>query len=130
MLLTVFKSKIHNVIVTEANVNYIGSITIDEDLMDAANMTRDEALQQVGGNVITRAVGGHAELALDGLRFQAEVGDRFLLCSDGLDKELAEDEIALLMTDGDCRTIVEKLINLALDKNGRDNITAVVVEFV
>jgi aspartate 1-decarboxylase len=38
MLLNILKSKIHRVVVTEANLDYIGSITIDEDLMDAANI--------------------------------------------------------------------------------------------
>ena len=38
MMIEVLKSKIHRVRVTQANLNYVGSITIDEDLMDAANM--------------------------------------------------------------------------------------------
>lgn len=42
MQIEVLKSKIHRVKITEANLNYIGSITIDEDLMDAANMIENE----------------------------------------------------------------------------------------
>ncbi len=42
MLIEVLKSKIHQVTVTEANLNYIGSITIDEDLMDASNLIANE----------------------------------------------------------------------------------------
>ena len=42
MLINVLKSKIHRVAVTEANLDYIGSITIDEDLMDAANLIENE----------------------------------------------------------------------------------------
>ncbi len=42
MLIEVLKSKIHRVKITEANLNYIGSITIDEDLMDAANLIENE----------------------------------------------------------------------------------------
>ena len=42
MLVNVLKSKIHRVTVTEANLDYIGSITIDEDLMDAANLIENE----------------------------------------------------------------------------------------
>ena len=41
MFIEVVKSKIHRVTVTEANLNYIGSITIDEDLLDAANSDRE-----------------------------------------------------------------------------------------
>lgn len=42
MQIQVLKSKLHRVRVTEANINYIGSITIDEDLMDAANLIENE----------------------------------------------------------------------------------------
>ena len=42
MLVTLMKSKIHRVSVTEADLNYIGSIGIDEDLIDAANMLQNE----------------------------------------------------------------------------------------
>ena len=45
MLIEVHKSKIHRVRVTQANLNYVGSITIDEDLMDAANMIEGEKVQ-------------------------------------------------------------------------------------
>ena len=50
MLIEVVKSKIHNVSVTEANLNYIGSISIDEDLMDAANIIENEKVQVVNIN--------------------------------------------------------------------------------
>ena len=45
-----FKSKIHRATVTEADLNYIGSITIDEDLMDAANIQEGERVQIVNNN--------------------------------------------------------------------------------
>ncbi len=45
MIIEVLKSKIHRVRVTQANLNYVGSITIDEDLMDAANMIEGEKVQ-------------------------------------------------------------------------------------
>ena len=50
MLLTVLKSKIHCARVTEANLNYMGSITIDEDLMDAAGMIEGEQVHIVNNN--------------------------------------------------------------------------------
>ncbi|WP_288734337.1 aspartate 1-decarboxylase [uncultured Phocaeicola sp.] len=50
MMIEVLKSKIHCVTVTEANLNYMGSITIDEDLMDAANMIAGEKVQIVDNN--------------------------------------------------------------------------------
>lgn len=50
MLIEVCKSKIHKVTVTEANLQYVGSITIDEDLMDAANLIENEKVQVVNIN--------------------------------------------------------------------------------
>ena len=50
MLVEVLKSKIHRVTVTQADLNYIGSITIDENLMDAANMIEGEKVQIVNIN--------------------------------------------------------------------------------
>ncbi|NQY27933.1 MAG: aspartate 1-decarboxylase [Flavobacteriaceae bacterium] len=50
MLVHVVKSKIHRIKVTGANLNYIGSITIDEDLMDAANIVQGEKVQIVNNN--------------------------------------------------------------------------------
>jgi aspartate 1-decarboxylase len=50
MLIEVLKSKIHRVTVTESNLNYIGSITIDEDLMDAANLIANERVYIVNNN--------------------------------------------------------------------------------
>jgi len=50
MQIQVFKSKIHRAIVTEADLNYVGSITIDEDLMDAANIIANERVQIVNNN--------------------------------------------------------------------------------
>ena len=50
MMIQVLKSKIHCVTVTEANLNYMGSITVDEDLLDAANMIAGEKVQIVDNN--------------------------------------------------------------------------------
>ena len=50
MQIEVSKSKIHRAVITEANLNYVGSITIDEDLMDAANVIENEKVQVVNVN--------------------------------------------------------------------------------
>lgn len=50
MQIQVLKSKIHRVTVTEADLNYIGSVTIDEDLMDAANLIENEKVQVLNLN--------------------------------------------------------------------------------
>lgn len=50
MNIEVVKSKLHRVTITEANLNYVGSLTIDEDLMDAANLVENEKIQVVNIN--------------------------------------------------------------------------------
>jgi aspartate 1-decarboxylase len=54
MEIEVLKSKVHRVTITEANLNYIGSLTLDEDLMDAANLIPNEKVQVVNVNNGTR----------------------------------------------------------------------------
>ncbi|MCJ7819890.1 MAG: aspartate 1-decarboxylase [Bacteroidales bacterium] len=73
MIVEVLKSKIHNVTVTGANLNYIGSVTIDEDLMEASNIIENEKVQVVNHSngdrletyVITGARGS-GEICLNG----------------------------------------------------------------
>ena len=50
MQIQVLKSKIHRAVITEANVNYVGSLTLDEDLMDAAGLIANEKIQVVNVN--------------------------------------------------------------------------------
>src|SRR5215204_5487128 len=50
MDIQILKSKIHRVVVTEADLNYVGSITIDEDLIDAANMIENEKVEVLNVN--------------------------------------------------------------------------------
>jgi len=50
MNIAVLKSKVHRAVITEANLNYVGSLTLDEDLMEAANMIENEKVQVVNVN--------------------------------------------------------------------------------
>jgi aspartate 1-decarboxylase len=50
MNIEVLKSKVHRAVITEANLNYVGSLTLDEDLMDAANMIENEKITVVNVN--------------------------------------------------------------------------------
>lgn len=89
MLLKIFKSKIHRATVTEANLNYIGSITIDEDLMDAANFFEGELVQIVNNNngerietYVIRGERGTGVVCLNGAAARkAEVGDVVIIIS-------------------------------------------------
>jgi aspartate 1-decarboxylase len=87
MLVQVVKSKIHRVKVTGADLNYIGSITIDEDLMDAANIIEGERVQIVNNNngnrLETYAIPGprkSGEITLNGAASRlVAVGDILIL---------------------------------------------------
>jgi aspartate 1-decarboxylase len=50
MQIQILKSKVHRAVITEANLNYVGSLTLDENLMDAANMIENEKIQVVNVN--------------------------------------------------------------------------------
>jgi protein phosphatase len=90
-------------------------------------ITPDQARRSPHRNVITRAVGNRDYVEVDtGLIVVAE-GDRFLLCSDGLHGYLREEEIAVLAF-LDAEDAVGRFIELANDRGGKDNITAILVE--
>lgn len=89
MYIEVLKSKIHRVTVTEANLNYVGSITIDEDLMDAANLIENEKVQVVNihngerlDTYVIRGERGTGVICLNGpAARKAAVGDVVIIMS-------------------------------------------------
>jgi len=92
MYVEVLKSKIHRVSVTEANLNYVGSIAIDEDLMDAANIIAGEKVQVVNVNngerldtYVIKGKRGSGEICMNGpAARKVVVGDIILIVSYGL----------------------------------------------
>lgn len=85
----------------------------------------DAALAQVARNLITRAVGVADNLELDEDMLDLQDGDIFLLCSDGLSNEVSEDEISTALAGGNCMQASGELLDLALRRGGRDNISLV-----
>ncbi|MCB9284772.1 MAG: aspartate 1-decarboxylase [Lewinellaceae bacterium] len=89
MMVQMFKSKIHRVKVTEANLNYVGSVTIDESLMEAANILEGERVQIVNNNngerLETYVIKGERNsgmICLNGAAARkAEVGDVLIIIS-------------------------------------------------
>ena len=92
MMIEVMKSKLHCVKVTEANLNYVGSITIDEDLMDAANMIAGEKVHIVDNNngerfetYIIKGERGSGCICLNGAAARkVQVGDIVIIMSYGI----------------------------------------------
>ncbi len=90
-------------------------------------ITPEQALTSPHRNVITRAVGNKDFVQVDTQIFQVRDGDQFLLCSDGLHGYLDDDEIPYLLGFG-IEEAGRRFIELACDRGGKDNITAVIVE--
>jgi type VI secretion system protein ImpM len=78
-------------------------------------------------HAITRAIGAFDELELDSAVVEKRTGDKFLLCSDGLNNEVVFHEIEKIMNN-DYQTSVNDLISLTLNREARDNVTVLVVE--
>jgi len=89
-------------------------------------MTKEQARTSALRSVLTRAVGTQESVQVDTLLVDILPGDSFLLCSDGLYGYLEDDEIAPLLTNPS-ETLADSLIELANERGGRDNVTAIVV---
>jgi serine/threonine protein phosphatase PrpC len=99
------------------------------DMVEQGLLLREDAEFHPAANVVTRAVGAAEELFLDIEVEELNPGDRFLLCSDGLTKEVQEAEIAQLVQQGSCSDVCDRLVGLTLERGSRDNVSVVVVDF-
>lgn len=79
-------------------------------------------------HAITRAVGGESSLTLDMRRDRVRLGDRYLICSDGLTRELNDSQIGKALSAADVKSAARMLIDGTLHAGARDNVTVVVVE--
>lgn len=98
-----------------------------EELVLRGMLSREEAEHHPQANLITRAVGAANELFVDVEIVNIQVGDQFLLCSDGLTREVSENDIKATLSDPGIVDKSRHLIEQALDKGARDNTTAIVV---
>lgn len=96
-----------------------------EELVAAGLLDRAAAEHHPAGNVITRAVGGAEQLELDAQIIECLDGDLFLLCSDGLTKELGTEEIAESLLSTEIGDAARDLVERALGRGARDNVTVV-----
>lgn len=100
-----------------------------QDLLDGGILDEQAAAQHSASNIITRAVGGAQELYLDVELRELRRGDRYLLCSDGVYKELSESDMARLLAGEDVAAACGALMSQALAGQCSDNVSVVVVEF-
>jgi serine/threonine protein phosphatase PrpC len=95
------------------------------DLLDDGLITEQTALARET-NVVTRAVGGHGQLFLDVAVFDICLGDTFLLCTDGLYRELTHRQIRDLLAEENVRECAASLVAQCLANGARDNVSVVV----
>jgi len=110
----------------------LSQITLDHSLVEEqvriGRMTRAEAARSPLRNVITRAVGTQTHVTPDLIQLQAKPGDLFLLCSDGLTRELRDDRVeALLNQSSPLEDACVRLVQAANKAGGHDNITCLLV---
>jgi protein phosphatase len=107
-------------------------LTLDHSLVEEqvrmGRMTRSEAQRSPFKNVITRALGTQSRVTADVFGLEAELGDLFLLCSDGLTRELSDQEIEALLVGGlSLDDLCHRLVDAAKKAGGHDNITCLLV---
>jgi protein phosphatase len=100
------------------------------ELVRSGDLTRDQAAEHPQKNLITRALGADEDVAVDTTLLPIGVGDRVLLCSDGLSDMVPEARISELVLDSpeDPERTARDLLAAALDAGGNDNITVIVVD--
>ena len=101
------------------------------ELVAEGRISKEEAEVHPRRNIMTRALGVDPEVDVDLFVEDPEPGDRYLLCSDGLPRELRDDHIVSIMRRyADPKEAAEELVDEAKRRGGNDNITAVVVDVV
>jgi protein phosphatase len=100
-----------------------------QELVDAGEITAEQATVHPRRHVVTRALGTGDETEADYWLLPVEEGDRMLICSDGLNAELTDEHMfRILSTVGHPQDAVDALIQAALRSGGRDNVTVIVVD--
>lgn len=100
-----------------------------EELVDAGEITADEARVHPNRSVITRALGSDPSMYADHFTLNIEEGDRLILCSDGLSSMISDGEIERIATKSSSAQIcTDNLVDAALAAGGSDNVTVLVVD--
>lgn len=99
-----------------------------QELYRLGELSAGEAENHPSANVITRAIGVADDIEIQVRQIDLEPGDRFLLCSDGLFKDVGQHEVAQNLALPSPRQALEELVKLALRRGGTDNVTGIVVQ--
>ena len=113
---------------------HIAQVTLDhsmlQDLISKLGCTREEALELTASNLLTRAVGVDEQTEVDVLAAPVELGDRYLLCTDGLTDLLDEEEMEAVLNEPSAEpgVVCAILVQRANEEGGHDNVTVAVLE--
>ncbi len=99
-----------------------------EELVEQGVITPEEAEHHPDSNIITRAIGANPELYIDINVFSVQLGDIFLLCSDGLYNMISNDEIVNIISGQSIDKAINELIQLALNNGAKDNVSVILVK--
>jgi len=114
-----------------ARKGHIYQVSEDHSLVNeqlkAGAITPEEARNSRFKNIITRSVGFEADVTVDMMGLEIEPGDRLVVCCDGLSNLVDDEEILEIITKAPLEAAPERLIDLANDRGGDDNITVIVI---
>jgi len=99
-----------------------------QELHRLGELSAEEAENHPSSNVITRAIGVADDIEIQVRQIKLEPGDRFLLCSDGLFKDVKPEEVNRNLSLPSPRQALDELVKLALRRGGTDNVTGIVVQ--
>jgi protein phosphatase len=98
-----------------------------QELVDRGILTPAQARVSTRKNFLSRALGTDPDVCIDCARHALQGGDSYLLCSDGLTNMLEDEEIAVMLQDAvPVQAIADRLVALANERGGRDNISVVI----
>ena len=101
------------------------------ELTRAGQLTEEEAARHPQRNVVTRALGAESKVVVDSWTIPVRLGQRYLMCSDGLINEVPDEDITPVLAEmHDPEEAARYLVNAANRSGGRDNITVLIVDVV
>jgi len=98
-----------------------------EEMVRQGLLTLEEAKNHPASNIITRAIGASEKIFIDVDIVEAQPGDTYLLCSDGLNKHLTNAEICSVLQNTAVDEIPERLVEMTLERGAMDNVTVIVI---
>jgi len=109
-------------------------LTEDHSLVNeqvkAGLISEEDAKNHQLRNIITRSVGFQEEVEIDTMTQETKIGDRFLLCSDGLSNFIEDKEMGEILATRELQDAAQDLVDLAIDRGGDDNITLIAIEII